>query len=176
MGYVVRYKWTLMALSADVAVFLWNPVLGGQIAIQTKNGFVEMLSFLPPVFIILGLLDVLVPREVVIRHLGPSSGLKGLVLAIFLGSAAAGPLYAAFPVTAVMMKKGASFYNVMIFVGAWATLKIPMFLFETQYLGLVFSVTRWICSLVGIVLIAYAIDCLQSDKEKQSIYAKHQLS
>ena len=175
MGYVVRYKWTLMALSADVAVFLWNPVLGGQIAIQTKNGFVEMLSFLPPVFILLGLLDVWVPREVVISHLGPSSGFKGLVLAIFLGSAAAGPLYAAFPVTAVMMKKGASFYNVMIFVGAWATLKIPMFLFETQYLGLVFSVTRWICSLVGIVLIAYAIDCLQSDKEKHSIYAKHQL-
>ena len=63
----------------------------------------------------------------------------------------------------------------MIFIGAWSTLKIPMFLFETQFLGLEFSVTRWICSLVGIVLIAFVMDRLLSVEEKQSIYAKHQV-
>jgi hypothetical protein len=78
--------------------------------------------------------------------------------------------------TAVMMKKGASFFNVMIFIGAWATLKIPLFLFETQFLGGLFSVTRWICSLTGIVLIAFILDRLHSDGEKRAIYAKHQQS
>ena len=175
MSILLRYKWVLFALSADVAIYLWNPALGTRIAVQTHNGFLEMLSFIPPVFIILGLLDTWVPRETVINHLGPRSGIKGLVLAIFLGSAAAGPLYGAFPVSAVMMKKGAGFINVMIFIGAWSTLKIPMFLFETQFLGLEFSVTRWICSLAGIVLIAFVIDRLQSEEEKQSIYAKHQV-
>lgn len=169
-----RYKWVIMALVADSAAFVWAPEFGRQIVLQTTNGFVEMLSFLPPVFIILGLLDVWVPREVVISHLGGGSGLRGMTLAIFLGAAAAGPLYGAFPVAAVMMKKGASLYNVMLFLGAWSTLKIPMFLFETQYLGLTFSVTRWVCSLVGIVVMAFLIDRWVPEREKQEIYNKHQ--
>ena len=174
MTVLMRYKWVILALAADFAVFAWNPVWGRQIAFQTTNSFVEMLSFLPPVFIILGLLDVWVPREVVISHLGRGSGLRGMTLAIFLGAAAAGPLYGAFPVAAVMMKKGASLYNVMLFLGAWSTLKIPMFLFETQYLGLTFSVTRWVCSLVGIIVMAYLIDRWVPEQEKKEIYDKHQ--
>ncbi len=174
MKMLLRYKWVILAMTADFAVFAWNSALGRQIAVQTTNGFVEMLSFLPPVFIILGLLDVWVPREVVISHLGGGSGLRGMALAIFLGAAAAGPLYGAFPVAAVMMKKGASLFNVMIFLGAWSTLKLPMFLFETQYLGLTFSVTRWVCSLVGIVVMACLIDYWVPEQEKQEIYNKHQ--
>ena len=174
MAILLRYKWVILALAADIAVLVWNPVLGRQIAIQTTNGFVEMLSFLPPVFIILGLLDVWVPREIVISHLGVGSGLRGMALAIFLGAAAAGPLYGAFPVAAVMMKKGASLFNVMIFLGAWSTLKLPMFLFETQYLGLTFSVTRWVCSLVGIIVMAFLIDRWVPEREKQEIFNKHQ--
>ena len=174
MAILLRYKWVILALAADFMVFFWNPGFGRQIAIQTTNGFVEMLSFLPPVFIILGLLDVWVPREVVISHLGGGSGLRGMALALFLGAAAAGPLYGAFPVAAVMMKKGASLYNVMIFLGAWSTLKLPMFLFETQYLGLTFSMTRWVCSLVGIIGMAYLIDRWVPETEKQEIYNKYQ--
>jgi uncharacterized membrane protein YraQ (UPF0718 family) len=174
MALMMRYKWVLLALTADIAIFFWNPDLGIKIAVQTNQSFLEMLSFIPPIFVILGLLDTWVPRETVVAHLGPESGVKGLALATILGAAAAGPLYGAFPVSAVMMKKGASFFNVMIFLGAWATLKIPMFLFETQFLGLLFSVTRWICSMAGIVLIAFAMNRLVTEAEKQAIYAKHQ--
>ena len=80
---VLRYKWVILALTADFAAFAWNPVLGRPIALRTTIGFVEMLRFLPPVFIILGLLDVWVPREIVISHLGGGSGLRGMALAIF---------------------------------------------------------------------------------------------
>ena len=96
-----------------------------------------------------------------------------MALAIVLGVANAGPLYAAFPVAAVMLKKGTSLFNVILFIGAWATLKIPMFLFETQFLGVAFSATRWICSLIGILSIAYVVDRMHSEEEKQEIYAKH---
>lgn len=175
MTQTLRYKWVLLALAADIFIWLWNPALGSSVAKHTAEGFFEMLSFLPPIFIILGLLDTWVPRETVISHLGPEAGLRGLFLATLLGAAAAGPLYGAFPVAAVMMKKGAGFFNVMVFIGAWATLKIPMFLFETKYLGLSFSVTRWICSFIGITLIAFLLDKLQSTPEKKEIYAKHQV-
>ncbi|VBB06470.1 predicted permease duf318 [Lucifera butyrica] len=169
-----RYKWVLLLLVADGAFYTWNQTLGMKIVAQTTDSFMQMLSFIPPVFIILGLLDTWVPREKVVSHLGPGTGAKGLVLAILLGIANAGPLYAAFPVAAVMLKKGTSLFNVIVFIGAWATLKVPMFLFETQFLGSSFSVTRWICGLTGVVLIAFIIDRLHSDVEKQAIYAKHQ--
>ena len=176
MAQFVRYKWVILVLLADIIIFAWNQSIGVQIVAHTTASFLEMLSFIPPIFIILGLLDTWVPREKVVSHLGSGSGIKGLTFATILGAAAAGPLYGAFPVAAVMMKKGASFFNVMVFIGAWATLKIPMFLFETQFLGSLFSVTRWLCSLTGIVLIAFILDRLHSDAEKQAIYAKHQSS
>lgn len=173
MNTLMRYKWVLVFLAADVAIMLWDQTLGQEVVRRTKDSFVEMLSFVPPVFLLLGLLDVWVPREKVIAHLGPASGLTGLSLAVFLGAAAAGPLYAAFPVAAVMMRKGASFFNVMVFIGAWSTLKIPMFLFETQFLGQAFATTRWILSLAAIVAIAFFLDRVISAKEKDELYKKH---
>ena len=176
MQTLLRYKWVLAFLLFDIVVYLQSPALGREIASHTRESFLEMLSFIPPIFVILGLLDTWVPREQVIRHLGVGSGVRGVALAVVLGAAAAGPLYGAFPVAAVMMKKGSSFFNVMIFLGAWATLKIPMFLFETQFLGLLFSVTRWICSVIGVILIAFIIDQLMSPAEKERVYFKHRQS
>ena len=128
MNWLMRYKWVILFVAADIFVYWFNPALGTQIAQHTSLSILEMLGVIPPIFILLGLLDTWVPREKVVSHLGAGSGLRGLSLAMALGAAAAGPLYGAFPVAAVMMKKGASFFNVMVFVGAWATLKIPMFL------------------------------------------------
>ena len=173
MSWLTRYKWVLVFLMVDVVLYINDQTLGREIMHRTQESFIEMLSFIPPIFVLLGLLDMWVPREKVVAHLGPSSGIAGMGLATFLGAAAAGPLYGAFPVAAVMMKKGASFYNVMIFIGAWATLKIPMVLFETQYLGPMFAGTRWILSLIGIVLIAITLDRMLSATEKQEMYLKH---
>ena len=173
MNWLRRYKWVILFVAVDLLIYWINPTLGTQIAQHTSQSVWEMLGVIPPIFILLGLLDTWVPREKVVSHLGVGSGLRGLSLATVLGAAAAGPLYGAFPVAAVMMKKGASFFNVMVFIGAWATLKIPMFLFETKYLGGLFSVTRWLCSLAAIVLIAWILDRAMTDAEKTAVYEKH---
>ncbi|GAB6089467.1 permease [Spirochaeta dissipatitropha] len=131
----------------------------GQSAVSSlRQQFLVMIRFLPPVFILLGLLDAWVPREYLIHHMGPESGIKGNTLAFLLGSAAAGPLYGAFPFAAVLMKKGSSRRNVMIFVGAWSTTKIPMLLFETAALGPRFSLSRLTASIIGIWIIARLLD------------------
>lgn len=173
MNWLTRYEWVIVVLMADVVLYIYDQTLGREVMHRTQESFVEMLSFIPPIFVLLGLMDVWVPREKVVVHLGANSGISGMGLATFLGAAAAGPLYGAFPVAAVMMRKGASFYNVMIFIGSWATLKIPMFLFETQYLGPVFAGTRWILSLIGIVVIAVTVDYWMPPAEKKEIYRKH---
>jgi uncharacterized membrane protein YraQ (UPF0718 family) len=173
MSVFMRYKWVIAFLVVDAAIMLWDQTLGREVLRRTRDSFLEMLSFVPPVFLLLGLLDVWVPRAKVIAHLGPASGVTGLLLAVFLGAAAAGPLYAAFPVAAVMISKGASFFNVMVFIGAWATLKLPMFLFEMQFLGQAFAITRWILSLTAIIAIAFFMDKTISAKDKDELYHKH---
>ncbi|WP_010243426.1 permease [Acetivibrio cellulolyticus] len=82
-----------------------------------------MLSVIPPIFILLGLLDVWVQRETMIRLMGEKSGIIGVTIAFLLGSAIAGLLYAVFPVAGVLLKKGSKFSNVLIFIGAWSTKK-----------------------------------------------------
>lgn len=132
--------------------------------------FEQMLLVIPPIFILLGLLDVWVPKETIVKYMGEGSGLKGILLSIFIGSAAAGPLYGAFPVAAVFMKKGVKFSNVLIFIGAWSTTKIPMFLFEIAALGAKFAFTRLLVDIPGIIIIAYILSKLVSKQEVQKIY------
>ena len=69
--------------------------------------FVEMIWILPAVMVLMGLFAVWVSKETVVKYLGKTSGIKGIFLAIFFGALPTGPLYVAFPVAAVLIKKGA---------------------------------------------------------------------
>jgi uncharacterized membrane protein YraQ (UPF0718 family) len=134
-----------------------------------------MLLVVPPIFILLGLLDAWVPRETMMRFMGPKSGIKGPLLGFALGSAAAGPLYGAFPIAAVLMKKGAGFMNILIFIGAWSTTKIPMLLFEMKALGYRFALARLAIDIPGIILIALALKAVIPGKEVDCLYAAAEL-
>jgi len=165
-----RYAATLAAVLVLAALLIFVPDIGAKALGTTLFSFKEMLLVLPPVFVMLGLLDVWIPRETMVRFLGAGSGLRGGALAVLLGSAAAGPLYAAFPMAAVFMKKGASFFNVLLFLGAWSTTKIPMVLFELASMGPVFTFTRLGLSLAGITLIALLVSRISGKSEITRIY------
>ena len=131
-----------------------------------------MAIILPPILILLGLIDVWVSRDRMVRFLGEGSGIRGVIIAIIMGSVLAGPLYAAFPIAAMLMKKGARFINILVFIGAWSITKIPMLLFEISALGLRFALLRLAISLPGIIIIAYAIYLFLSKKEIDTITRK----
>lgn len=166
---VKRYRVFLIVLVLMLILFLFDRNLGK--AAFDKAGYTirEMLLIIPPIFVLLGLLDVWVPRETMIRFMGEGSGAKGVFLAFLLGSAAAGPLYGAFPIASVFMRKGVKFSNVLIFLGAWSTTKIPMFLFEMQSLGPRFALTRLAINIPGILIIAWTLSALLGRTEEQRI-------
>ena len=166
-----RYGAFFLLLIAAVVTGLVLPDLGKAALSNTLGSFKEMLSVLPPIFILLGLLDVWVDRATMIKYTGKGSGFKGVLIAFLLGSAAAGPLYAAFPFAAVMLKKGTSFMNVLIFIGAWSTTKIPMLAFEAASMGMTFTLVRLSLSLVGIPLIAWVTDRVIGQSGREEIYA-----
>ena len=167
-----KYLFPIFGILVICFMFLVNNELGTAGATITMDSLFEMLSILPPVFILLGLMDVWVPRETMIKYLGEHSGAGGVIIAFIMGSATAGPLYGAFPVAAVLMKKGAKFSNVLIFIGAWSTTKIPMFMFEFKALGARFAVTRLLVDIVGIMIIAYTINRMISKENIKDIYEK----
>lgn len=169
-----RYRAFIIAVIAFSVLALINRELGAKAFGITVYSVKEMLLVIPPIFILLGLLDVWVPREMMIKFMGEGSGLKGMALAFIFGSAAAGPLYGAFPVAAVFMKKGVKFTNVLIFIGAWSTTKIPMFLFEMSALGAKFALVRLAVDIPGIVILAFLLNKLISAEEIKKIYEKAQ--
>ncbi|MDR5658417.1 permease [Serpentinicella sp. ANB-PHB4] len=165
-----RYRFfaiTIVALGILTAV---NAEMGREAIDVVGFSFREMAMVIPPVFILLGLLDVWVPKETMVKYMGEGSGIKGVIIAFTLGSAAAGPLYGAFPVALVLMKKGATFSNILIFIGAWSTTKIPMFLFEMAALGSDFAVTRLLINIPGILIISFLLDKFVVTKERDNIY------
>ncbi len=165
-----RYLVAILAGISLILFMIFFPEMGPKAGSSMLSQAKTMLLVLPPIFMLLGLLDVWVPREIMMKYMGPDSGLRGPLLAFLLGSAAAGPLYGAFPVAAVLMKKGASFNNILIFIGAWSTTKIPMLLFEMNALGFRFALARLAIDLVGIVVIAAALGKLVSKKEIERLY------
>ena len=171
-GSLRRYLILLVVVGAGLALWVANREAGARAADVTLSNLKEMLLVLPPIFIILGLLDVWVPREQMIKIMGQGSGLRGILIAFLLGSAAAGPLYAAFPVAQVLLKKGASMRNVLILLGAWSTTKIPMLMFELTSMGARFTVTRLIVDLAGILLIAFLLERFMNDKDRDEVLSK----
>lgn len=169
-----RWRLPLVSLLIVLPFAFWKPEFGRKALSLLGENILVVLGILPPVFILLGLFDVWIPRERVAPHMGEDSGVKGTVLSVLLGACSAGPLYIAFPVAEVMLRKGTSLRNIFVFIGAWSTMRIPMILFEIQNLGAVFGLTRYFVSLVGILLMALLMDRVLNTAEKTEIIARFQ--
>ena len=174
MKMISRYKVFLLLALANIIIGLIMPGIGLKSLDLTRANLLEMMSVIPPIFILLGLLDVWVDRSTMIRLTGNGSGLKGVLISFLMGSAAAGPLYAAFPVAGMMLKKGSSLMNVFIFIGAWSTTKIPMLTFEAASLGLPFTLARLALSVIGILAIALISQKSLNPEQKEELYKLHQ--
>lgn len=169
-----RYKLFILLVLANIVIGLALPEIGKKSFELTAQNLLEMLAVIPPIFVLLGLLDVWVDHATMMKYTGKGSGLKGILIAFLLGSAAAGPLYAAFPVAGVMLRKGSSLRNVFIFIGAWSTTKIPMLTFEAANLGLPFTLVRLLLSVIGIFAIAIITEKSLNAVQQSEVYKLNQ--
>jgi len=164
--FLKRYRLFLIFMLFEICLFFFDVDIASKTAQSSFDNLIEMLSIIPPIFILLGLMDVWIPKETMMKYMGEESGMKGSILAFLLGSFSAGPLYASFPIASVFIKKGVSLFNVYIFVGAWSTTKIPMLLFEMIQLGFQFTITRFILNVIGITCLAYTIEKTTNQQER----------
>lgn len=158
MNYINKYRLFAAILAIDLALTLFSAKLAHLAASKSLNFLFEVLIIVPPVMVFMGLIDVWVPRKLVEDNLGPGSGIRGSALALLLGSAAAGPLYAAFPVALSLRKKGARLSNIAIFLGTWATIKIPMFLMESSFINVRFALMRLAFTIPGVLGVGFLME------------------
>ena len=71
-------------------------------------------------FVVAGLAQVLIPKELIIRWLGPQAGAKSVLIGCLVGGLVPGAPYATFPLVAALYQGGASLGAVVGFVSAWA--------------------------------------------------------
>lgn len=159
-----RYKYFLISFLICIIIYFVDSNLGINIFISTKSSIDQMLSVLPAIMILLGLLDVWVPKEYFIKYMGSNSGVIGIALTFLIAFFSAGPMYAAFPFTDVLIKKGVKFSNIIIFLNAWCVTKFSTLLFEISELGSDFTLIRLIIDIPGVVIMGYVVDYIVNRK------------
>ena len=157
------WPWMLLATVATLygfarikGLFAYGIAAGKNLA----DFLLEMATILPPVFLLVGLFDVWIPREVVERYAGRRSGLKAVPWMILLAMLQAGPIYVAFPFAVSLWRKGCAPRNVFIYLGAFSALKIPMLTFEVTFLGWRFSLARTAVTIPVFILLAVLMERL----------------
>jgi uncharacterized membrane protein YraQ (UPF0718 family) len=120
-----------------------------------KNLFefsLNLILILPCAFILIGLFEAWVKRETVEKHLGKDSGFISYFWAVILGGCTFGPLIVALPIAYSLYKKGAKLTVIFTYLGAAAICRIPMTIFEASYLGIKFTIIRYLVSIPLVIL------------------------
>lgn len=174
MEIVKKFKAPLILAILFLLLAFWAPEIANRSAVVSFNYLKEMALVLPPVFILMGLLEVWVPKEKIKQLIGSKSGIKGMFFAFLMGTLPTGPLYLAFPMAGSLLNKGARVSNIVIFLGAWAAIKVPQLIAETEFLGLQFTALRFILTLTAVIIIGLIMERLVKTTDIPSLLEKNE--
>jgi uncharacterized membrane protein YraQ (UPF0718 family) len=103
---------------------------------------IEILPLLIFAFIVAGMIQVLLPQELLNKWVGVESGWRGLFIGTIAGGLSPGGPYVSLPVVAGLLKSGASAGTMVAFLtgwSLWAVTRLPM---EFGILGWKFTIIR----------------------------------
>ena len=68
-----RYLFFLFLL--NVVLLIVDPGLGREVVSLSVDNLLEMLSVIPPIFLLLGLVEVWIPKETIMKFMGKDVGI-----------------------------------------------------------------------------------------------------
>ncbi|MEM7116339.1 MAG: permease [Chloroflexota bacterium] len=107
--------------------------MGLETAVRT---LLNLLPLLIAVFTIIGLANVLLPRELIASWLGADSGLKGILVGTFIGIITPPSVFAVFPMAATFYRAGAGIGATVAFITSWSLLSVFRIPLEIGIVGL----------------------------------------
>lgn len=143
--------WAMAALTLAAVVALVARAGPGAALDGARGGLALLVTFLPKLllaFVLAGVVQALLPRELVAGWLSDAAGVRGLLIASAAGALTPGGPFTHFPVVAAVYKMGAGVGPIAAYLTAWALLGAHrVILWELPFLGPHFTVTRFLVSL-----------------------------
>ena len=144
---LIRSQWLLLV---TLGLYLWAFLAAPERAARAleigAGTFASVLLLVIAVFGLVGLLQVWVSRELIVRLLGREGGVKGLLVAALCGMLLIGPAYIIFPLLMSIHKQGARWAVIAIVLTSY-TVKLQMIPIEVGFLGWPFSLGRAVVTL-----------------------------
>jgi len=134
----------------SVAATLW--IGGWQLTIM---GFTQAGQLLNTIWLRLllgftlgGLIQVLIPRNVIAKWLGPASGLKGILIGSYTGTVMSGAPYVMLPIVASIYRAGAGVGPIIALLTGQGLLGLQtLIVWQIPFLGVELPLARYIVSL-----------------------------
>lgn len=137
----------IMGVFAMILVIIGYSKGGGQHITGIKTGMnmvVEMLPLLLFAFIIAGMVQILIPKELIAKWVGTESGFKGILIGSIAGGLAPGGPFVSLPIAAGLVRSGASIGTMVAFLTGWS-------LWAVSRLPMEFGILGWRLTLIRIV-------------------------
>lgn len=139
----------IMAILAVTLIFVGYSKGEGQHLIGLKAGlklFTEILPMLIFAFIVAGMVQTLLPKELLSKWVGTESGIRGILIGTIAGGFSPGGPYINLPIAAALLKTGANIGTMVAFLTAWSLWAIARMPMEVGIMGWKFTVIRLTCT------------------------------
>jgi uncharacterized membrane protein YraQ (UPF0718 family) len=117
----------------------------GQHISGVKSGLsmtIEILPLLILAFIVAGMVQVLLPNELLSKWVGAESGMRGILIGTVAGGFTPGGPYVSLPIVAGLLRSGASAGTMVAFLTGWSLWAVSRLPMEVGVLGWKFTLIR----------------------------------
>lgn len=106
------------------------------------NMTIEILPLLVFAFIVAGMVQVLLPRELLAKWVGAESGMRGILIGTVAGGLSPGGPFVSLPIAAGLLRAGAGVGTMVAYVTAWSLWAVSRLPMEVGILGWKFVLIR----------------------------------
>ncbi|MFC2040326.1 permease [Chloroflexota bacterium] len=136
----------IMAALAVVLTFLAYQkgvhLQGLKISANMLWGIIPLIVF---ALIIAGMLQQLIPKELISHWVGTESGFRGIIIGTFLGSITPSGPYVSMPIAAGLLRSGAGVGTMVAFLTSWSLIAVARLPLEVGIMGWKFALIRLAC-------------------------------
>ncbi len=109
---------------------------------------IQILPLLLAAFLVAGMIQVLIPQDLIARWVGEESGLKGIIIGTIAGGLSPGGPYVSLPIAAGLLNAGASVGTMVAYLTGWSLWAIARLPMEVGIMGWRFTLIRLVSTMI----------------------------
>ena len=135
----------IMAVLAIVLFTISSLKGNGQNIEGLKTGYKLLIQVIPLLifaFIIAGLVQTMLPKDLLSKWVGTESGIRGIIIGTIAGGITPGGPFVSLPIVAGLLQSGASVGTMVAFLTSWSLWAVSRLPMEIGILGWKFTALR----------------------------------